>query len=285
MMKVQRGVVIFSVVFLILASCTESPVTERKQLILIPESSEMKLGEDAFGKIKKEAKLSTNLSLIKQVKDVGNRIAKASNRPDYRWEFIVIEDDSIINAFCLPGGKIGIYTGILPYTKDEKGLAAVIGHEVGHAIARHGAERMSAALVAQLGQIALNLLVDVENPMVLDALNKAYGLGTEIGVILPFSRKQELEADRIGIGLMQKAGYSPTGALEFWKRMKQGRKGEQPSVYLSTHPVDDQRIEEIEKILRGQENKNIGGGQFNLDTLKQFLKDKLPWLTLLHASM
>lgn len=246
--------IIFSAVFLTFASCKEAPVTERKQLILIPESSEMKLGEDAFGKIKKEAKLSSDRALIHQVTKVGNRIAKASNRPDYQWEFIVIEDHSVVNAFCLPGGKIGIYTGILPYTKDEKGLAAVIGHEVGHAIARHGAERMSAALVAQLGQIALNLIVDVEDPMVLDALNKAYGLGTEIGVILPFSRKQELEADRIGIGLMQKAGYNPSGALEFWKRMKQGRQAGQPSVYFSTHPVDDQRIEEIEKVLRGKEN-------------------------------
>ena len=247
----RRGIILISIT-LMFASCREAPLTERKQLILVPKSSEMKLGEDAFKKIIRESKLSNNQALINQVKKVGSSIAKATNRTNYKWAFIVIEDDSTANAFCLPGGKIGIYTGILPYTKNETGLAAVIGHEIGHAIARHGAERMSTALLAQAGQIALNLIVDIDDPMMLDALNKAYGLGTEIGVILPFSRKQELEADRIGVDLMDKAGYNPIGALEFWKRMKQGRQGKQPLVYLSTHPVDEKRIAEIEKILQNQ---------------------------------
>ena len=253
MIDMKRNKVIFflSVIFL-LASCREAPITERKQLILIPESSEMKLGEDAFIKIIRESTLSKNQPLIEKVKKVGKRIAKTANRPDYKWSFIVIEDDGTTNAFCLPGGKIAIYTGILPYTKDEKGLAAVIGHEVGHAIARHGAERISTILLSQLGQVALNLFVNIENPVVLDALNKAYGLATGIGVILPFSRKQELEADRIGVSLMDEAGYNPLGALEFWKRMKQGRKGKETLVYFSTHPIDDKRIAEIEKILQNQ---------------------------------
>lgn len=237
-------------IIILFASCKESPITERKQLILIPESSEIKLGEEAFRKIKEKSKLSKNQTLMNQVKKVGNRIAKATNHAKYKWEFIVVEDDSTVNAFCLPGGKIGIYTGILPYTKDEKGLAAVIGHEVGHAIARHGAERMSTAFLAQAGQVALNLIVDIDNPMVLETLNQAYGIGAEIGVILPFSRKQELEADRIGVDLMDLAEYNAFGALEFWKRMKQGRKEEKPLVYLSTHPIDDKRIAEIEKILQ-----------------------------------
>jgi metalloendopeptidase OMA1, mitochondrial len=250
----RRGIILICMT-LTFASCKEAPLTERKQLILIPESSEMKLGEDAFRKVIRESKLSNNQALINQIKKVGSNLAKATNRADYKWDFIVIEDDSTANAFCLPGGKIGVYTGILQYTKDEKGLAAVIGHEVGHAIARHGAERMSTALLAQAGQIALNMVVDVDDPMVLEALNKAYGLGTEIGVILPFSRKQELEADRIGVSLMDKAGYNPIGALEFWKRMKQGRRGEQTLVYLSTHPVDDKRVAEIEKILQDQKKQ------------------------------
>jgi metalloendopeptidase OMA1, mitochondrial len=253
MIRMKRyRIVFFLLIIILFASCREAPVTERKQLILIPESSEMKLGNDTFRKIINESTLSENHALIERVKKVGNRIAKASNRNNYKWEFIVIEDHGTPNAFCLPGGKIGIYTGILPYTKDEKGLAAVIGHEVGHAIARHGAERMSTALVAKLGHIALNLIVDIDDPMVLQALNQAYGLGTEIGVILPFSRKQELEADRIGVGLMDKAGYNPIAVLEFWKRMKQGRQGEQPLVYLSTHPLDEKKIAEIEKILQNQ---------------------------------
>ncbi len=210
-----KAIIILFAIVLFFASCKEAPLTERKQLIIIPESSEIKIGEDALRKIKKELKLSQNQYLINQVKKVGTRIAEASGRSDYKWEFIVIEDDNIVNAFCLPGGKIGIYTGILPYTKDEKGLAAVIGHEVGHAIARHGAERLSIALIAKMGQIALNFILDVDNPIVLEALNQAYGLGTEIGIVLPFSRKQELEADRIGIDLMSKAEYNPIGALEF----------------------------------------------------------------------
>ncbi len=210
-----KAIIILFAIVLFFASCKEAPLTERKQLIIIPESSEIKIGEDALRKIKKELKLSQNQYLINQVKKVGTRIAEASGRSDYKWEFIVIEDDNIVNAFCLPGGKIGIYTGILPYTKEEKGLAAVIGHEVGHAIARHGAERLSIALIAKMGQIALNFILDVDNPIVLEALNQAYGLGTEIGIVLPFSRKQELEADRIGIDLMSKAEYNPIGALEF----------------------------------------------------------------------
>lgn len=250
--KSLRQIIILLAVVFFFTSCKDAPLTERKQLILIPESSEMRMGEDALRNIKEKAALSQNQDLINQVKKVGDRIAKASNRTDYQWEFIVIEDDSTANAFCLPGGKIGIYTGILPYTKNETGLAAVIGHEVGHAIARHGAERMSTALVAKAGQIALNLIVDVDDPMVLDALNQAYGLGTQVGVILPFSRKQELEADLIGVGLMEKAGYNPIGSIEFWKRMKQERKEQQPLVYLSTHPVDDKRIAEIEKFLQSQ---------------------------------
>lgn len=245
-------VAIFLSFILLFASCKEAPLTERKQLILIPESSEMQLGAQAFSKIIKEAKLSRDRTIVEKVKKVGLRIAKAADRPDYKWEFVVIEDDSTVNAFCLPGGKIGIYTGILPYTRDEEGLAAVIGHEVGHAIARHGAERMSTILLSQLGQLALNLIVDIENPAVLEALNKAYGLATGIGVILPFSRKQELEADRIGVSLMHKAGYNPRVPLEFWKRMKQGRRGKEPPVYLSTHPADDERIAQLEKILRNQ---------------------------------
>jgi len=252
---IRNKITHFLLAIILLTSCREAPVTERKQLILIPESSEMKLGADAFRKIIKESKLSRNGIIVEKVKKVGKSIAKASNRPNYKWEFVVIEDDKTANAFCLPGGKIGIYTGILHYTKDEKGLAAVIGHEVGHAIARHGAERMSTALLSQLGQVALNLIVEVDDPMVLEALNQAYGLVTGIGVILPFSRKQELEADRIGVSLMDKAGYNPIGALEFWKRMKQERRGKEPLVYLSTHPVDDKRIIEIEKILQNQDTK------------------------------
>lgn len=250
MSKTLSKVVIFLLFILLFASCKEAPLTERKQLILIPESSEIQLGEQAFSKIIKEAKLSKDRTMAEKVKKVGMRIAKVADRPDYKWEFIVIEDDKTVNAFCLPGGKIGIYTGILPYTRDEEGLAVVISHEVGHAIARHGAERMSTILLAQLGQLALNLIVDAEDPVVFEALNKAYGLATGIGVILPFSRKQELEADRIGVSLMQEAGYNPRATIEFWKNMKQANKEKETPAYLSTHPADDERIAQLEKILR-----------------------------------
>lgn len=242
---------IFLIFILLFASCKEAPLTERKQLILIPEQSEIQLGAQAFSKIIKEAKISRDKTIVEKVKKVGLRIAKAAGRHDYKWEFVVIKD-STVNAFCFPGGKIGIYTGILPYIKNDDELAVVISHEVAHAITRHGAERMSRILLAQLGGLALSLILDIESPAVFEALMRAYGVATEVGVILPFSRKQELEADLIGVSLMRKAEYNPYAALDFWKRMKQGRQGKEPPVYLSTHPADDERIAQLEKILRNQ---------------------------------
>ncbi len=230
-------------------SCTTAPITERKQLILIPKSEEITLGLQAYKQILKKAKLCHDPKVVHLVNKVGWRIAKAADRPDFAWEFKVIKDDKTANAFCLPGGKVFVYTGILPYTKDEAGLATVISHEVGHVIARHGAERMSTLLLIELGEAGLAAALKKHSPTVAKAFLIAYGLGAELGILLPYSRLQEYEADHIGLILMAKAGYDPKAAIAFWERMlKRKKKGHIPE-FLSTHPADEKRIAALKQLL------------------------------------
>ena len=169
------------------------------------------------------------------VNRVGRRVAEAANRPDYKWEFVVFQDDTP-NAFCLPGGKVGIFTGILKYTKDEAGLATVISHEVAHALVRHAGERMSQGMMAQLGSLGLGAALAGQSPYVASAAQQAYGLGANVGVLLPYSRKQETEADEVGLILMAKAGYDPQAAVGFWQRMVEGSK-EKPNRPNSYQPI------------------------------------------------
>ena len=186
---------------------------------------------------------------------VGKRIAEAANRPDYRWEFVVFQDETP-NAFCLPGGKVGIFTGILKYTKDEAGLATVISHEVAHALVRHAGERMSQGMMAQLGSLGLGAALAGQSPYVASAAQQAYGLGANVGVLLPYSRKQETEADEVGLILMAKAGYDPQAAVAFWQRMVEGSKGKgKPPEFLSTHPADQRRIQDIQQLIPGIKEK------------------------------
>jgi metalloendopeptidase OMA1, mitochondrial len=182
------------------------------------------------------------------VQRVGQRIAAAAKRSDYRWEFVVF-DNKEANAFCLPGGKVGIFTGILKYTKDEAGLATVISHEVGHALARHAGERMSQGMLAQVGGIGLGAALGGFSPVAGQAIMTGYGLGTQYGILLPYSRKQEYEADHIGLILMAKAGYDPAQALEFWKRMMTKDKKVDMPQFMSTHPNDANRLQELEAFL------------------------------------
>ncbi len=232
-----------------LFGCATAPVTGRSQLILVPESTEIALGLQSYREILGKSKLSQDKQAVAMVREVGNRIALAANKPGYEWEFNVIEDDKMVNAFALPGGKVAVYSGILPYTKDEDGLAAVMGHEVAHALVRHGGERMTTILLAQMGQVAMNIALKDQSPATINALNIGYGAATTVGVILPFGRNQESEADRVGLILMAKAGYPPSKAVEFWKRMaaKKGKKS--PPEFLSTHPADERRIEQINQWL------------------------------------
>lgn len=231
------------------SACATAPYTGRRQLMLTSEGHENTLGYQAFSQIQKQYKVSHDPKLNEMVNRVGRRIAAAANRPDYRWEFVVFEDDTP-NAFCLPGGKVGIFTGILKYTQDEPGLAVVISHEVAHALVRHAGERMSQSMMAQIGSLGLGVAMAGQNPYAAQAAQQIYGLGATVGVLLPYSRKQELEADEVGLILMAKAGYDPEAAVGFWERMVAGSKGRpKPPPFLSTHPTDQRRIQDIQRLL------------------------------------
>ncbi|MDD3581804.1 MAG: M48 family metallopeptidase [Desulfobacca sp.] len=238
------------VLCLLVQACARAPYTGRRQLLLTSESQENALGYRAFEDISRKYPPCKDPEINALVHKVGQRIAQAAARPDFRWDFEVFQDDKMANAFCLPGGKIGIFTGILKYTKDEAGLATVMAHEAAHAILRHAGERLSQSLLVQLGGIGLNMALAGQNPYLGDAILQAYGLGTTVGVILPYSRTQEYEADRVGLILMAKAGYEPAQALDFWQRMLASKEKEaQPPQFLSTHPTDASRIQEIKRLL------------------------------------
>ena len=217
--------------------CATAPYTHRSQLIVVSQSHETALGADAYREVLAKAKVDTDPQINAIVREVGERIARVADRPDYKWEFTVIDAPDTVNAFALPGGRVAVYTGLLPVAQDTAGLAAVIGHEVGHAIARHGAERVSQAMGAQAVGVVLSVGLGAASPQNANAIMQLYGLGVQVGVLLPWDRTQESEADHIGLILMAKAGYDPQAALALWQRMeKLEGKGAQPAEFLSTHP-------------------------------------------------
>ncbi len=219
-----------------LTACATAPYTGRRQLMLTSEGQENTLGYQAFSQIRHQYRPAHDPQINEMVNRVGRRIAEAANRPDFKWEFVVFQDETP-NAFCLPGGKVGIFTGILKYTKDDAGLATVISHEVAHALERHAGERMSQGMMAQLGSLGLGAALGGQNPYMASAAQQAYGLGANVGVLLPYSRKQESEADQVGLILMAKAGYDPEAAVGFWQRMVDGSKGKaKPPAVLSYPP-------------------------------------------------
>jgi len=233
---------------LLLAGCASAPYTGRRQFLFISEGAETRMGHQAFQQVKQHYKVSRNPEVNEMVTRVGRRIAAAANRPDFRWEFMVFEDKEA-NAFCLPGGKVGIFTGILKYTQDEAGMATVISHEVAHALARHAGERMSQSMLAQAGGLGLGVALGGAGSLASQGIMQGYGLATQLGLLLPYSRTQEYEADRIGLILMAKAGYDPAQALEFWKRMMAKDKGAKMPQFMSTHPHDANRLREIQAFL------------------------------------
>lgn len=234
---------------LLFHACATAPVTGRSQLILMSEQQEAALGLQAYQQVLSEQKISKDAQVNAMVKKVGLRIAAVADKRDYNWEFTVIDADDTANAFALPGGKVAVYTGILPYTKDEAGLAFVLAHEVGHALARHGGERMSEQLLIQLGQQGLNIAIANKSPEAIQAINLGYGIASSVGVVLPFSRMQEYEADNIGIILMAKAGYDPRKAPEFFERMMKGSSHGSTPEFLSTHPADENRIRRLKMLI------------------------------------
>jgi predicted Zn-dependent protease len=231
------------------AGCATVPETGRSQLLLFPDSQLNRLGVDAYQEILKKEKVSKDPEANALVRRVGERIAAASGK-DYEWEYTVIDDPKMVNAFCLPGGKIAVYTGILPVTRDDAGLAVVMGHEVAHATARHGAERMSQGALAQAVAAGGGLALGGGDPQKTKLIVGALGAGASVGYILPFNRRQESEADRIGLRYMARAGYEPEAAIPFWERMGQAAQGKsRPPEFLSTHPSGETRIRQIREWL------------------------------------
>jgi predicted Zn-dependent protease len=246
------AVLLLSVLFY---TCSTVPITGRKQLDLIPDNEMLSMSFQQYDQFLKDNEESTNQQEIALVKKVGGRIADAVEKyfaqknlsqqlQGYKWEFHLIENKEA-NAWCMPGGKVVVYTGILPITKTEAGLAVVLGHEIAHAVAKHGNERMSQALVAQLGGVALSEALKEKPRLTQDIFMAAFGVGTQVGVLLPFSRLQESEADHLGLIFMAMAGYDPQEALDFWQRMSSAQNGQSPPEFLSDHPSDQTRIEKI----------------------------------------
>lgn len=232
---------------LFLSACSSVPISGRSRLLLTNESQETASGAASYETFLSEAKVSTDTVKSALVKKVGQKIAKVSGY-DYDWEFNLVENDEA-NAFCLPGGKVAVYTGILKYTQTEAGLAVVMSHEIAHAIARHGAERASQAQLLQLG-LSVGDVALTENPN-RDLILMGINVAGNVGVILPYSRKHESEADYMGLILMSKAGYDPNEAISFWKRMSSDS-AQQDSItkFLSTHPADDKRIKDLQVRLK-----------------------------------
>jgi predicted Zn-dependent protease len=245
------------VILAFLSGCATVPITGRKQLSLVSHYQMLSLGETSYEQLIYQEKLSHNQEEIVLVNRVGARIAASADEfmrkngmqqelRDYNWQFILIDDDENANAFCLPGGKIGIYSGILKYTQDDDGLAVVMSHEVAHALANHGGERMSQLLLLQLGGATLAAAMKDKPQKTQQYFLLAYGIGANLGVMLPYSRLQETEADYIGLVLMAQAGYDPRKAIDLWQRLNEDDEN-RPPAFLSTHPAPQNRIENIKR--------------------------------------
>ncbi len=246
----MQRIVVALFVALFFLGCTKNPFTHRHQLILISPQQELRMGLSAEEKILRKAKLSDNPRYIAMVDRVASRIARVAEaefHPHYHWEFYVLESKKI-NAFCLPGGKIFVYTGLLQLVDNDDELAAVIGHEVAHAILRHGSERVSMAMVGRLGMELLAKGVELSGHEWGPLYDMAYGVTTKYGVLYPFSRKFEYEADKLGLYLMYKACYDPDQAIHFWHKMMQASRVHIPEL-LSTHPSDMHRIEALKRYI------------------------------------
>lgn len=249
--------ILFIAMSLLFSSCGSVPVTGRKQLNLVSNQEVLTLSLQQYQQFIKSAPISTDKKNTALVQKVGRNIANAvetylknngyaDELSSYAWEFNLVKS-SDVNAFCMPGGKIVVYEGILPYTQDETGLAVVLGHEVAHAVAKHANERMSQQMMTEYGTAAIGTALGGTSAGVQQAAAAAIGLGSQYGILLPYSRKQELEADKLGLIFMAMAGYNPSQAAAFWTRMSQ--QGSSTPEFMSTHPSDNTRIQQIEKDL------------------------------------
>jgi predicted Zn-dependent protease len=256
----KSKILIFSLmVMMLVIACTRNMITGRNQLSLVSENQMQEMAKTEYKTFLSQNKVA-NPSQSKDaemVKRVGSRIANAVTQyyksknlseaiDGYNWEYNLINSNEA-NAWCMPGGKIVVYSGLLPITQNEAGLAVVVGHEVAHAIARHGSERMSQGLVQQLGGVALNVALSSKPQQTQAIYNNLYGIGSQVGFLLPHSRNQELEADKFGLQFAAMAGYNPREAIPLWERMQANSGGNKPPEFLSTHPAEGTRIARLNK--------------------------------------
>ncbi len=246
-MKIISKAILLVLVLSVFTACSKTPYTNRKQMIIFSPQQEMQMGYQSAQQILKKEPLSNDRRINSLVQRVGKKIAKAADQPNYKWQFFVIEKD-VLNAFALPGGKVFVYTGLFKAVQNEDQLAVVMGHEVAHAIARHGAERMSMIQLGRMGkEIASKAISKGQYSQV---INQAYGVSETYGMVLPFSRKFEYESDEIGLYLMTKAGYNPNEAVRFWDNMRRLKQNSSnPPEFLSTHPADTNRINRIKALI------------------------------------
>jgi predicted Zn-dependent protease len=240
-------------------SCSQVEISGRQQFNIVPDFLINSMALQSYNEFLSQSKLSRNIGQYQMVKRVGNRIRAAVERyceehncyekiADYEWEFNLVEDPNV-NAWCMPGGKVVVYTGILPIAQNDAGLAVVMGHEIAHAFAKHGSERMSQALLVDMGGIALSTAIETKPAQTQELFKQSYGIGTQLGIILPYSRVQENEADHLGLIFMAMAGYDPHEAVAFWERMAAEKKGAKTPEFLSTHPADATRIQNIKDLI------------------------------------
>jgi len=251
----------------VLESCTTVPIIGRKQLNLLPESQMVSMGLTNYISFLDSSEIIKSGNELQMVKNAGKKISLAVEKflkdngledriSTLKWEFNLVKDTTI-NAWCMPGGKVVFYDGIIPLCKTEQGIAVVMGHEIAHAVARHGNERMSQGLIAQYGNIALDVALQKEPEKTKSIFLTAYGLGAQVGLILPYSRKHEYEADKLGLIFMTMAGYDPNESVKFWERMKAAESGSMPE-FLSTHPLSGNRIEALKKAIPEMEAYKSG---------------------------
>jgi len=259
MRKLRVPAVLAVLALLCLAACTRVPITGRRQLSLIPSSEMNALSFQQYAQFLQQNQLSTNAAQTARVEKVGHDIQLAVERyfneqgqaaalEGYAWEFHLVQSDEV-NAWCMPGGKVVVYTGLLPLTQDATGLAVVMGHEIAHAVANHGGERMSQAMLTELGGMALQQALAQKSEETRAIFLTAFGVGSQVGVLLPYSRLHETEADHLGLIFMAMAGYDPEQAPAFWERMAAQNQGGAPPEFLSTHPSDETRLRKIRELL------------------------------------
>lgn len=250
---------LFMALIFLWSACTTVPVSGRKRLSFVPDSVMLNMSYKQYDQFLSSHKLSKDEEKIRVVKRVGKKIQDAvetyfaNNNIEeqlrgYDWEFNLVQSPDV-NAWCMPGGKVVVYTGILPLTKTEAGLSVVMGHEIAHAVAKHGNERMSQQLLVQMGGLTLSKAMEEEPEKTRNLWMAAFGLSAQVGFVLPYSRLHEKEADELGLIFMAMAGYDPHEAVSFWQRMANKKEGPAPPEFLSTHPADEERIKHIKDLI------------------------------------